>query len=61
MSEFLELAHDGIITQTGEAILFRFEENRVWISKSLIADYGDVFVEVERWFVEEEELEEYEL
>lgn len=61
MSEWIELSHDGIVAQTSQAILFRFEENTVWISKSLIKEYEYNSVTVKYWFAEEEELEEYEL
>ena len=53
----MELVHDGIQHETDSALLFLFDEENVWIPKSLVEEYDDDTVEVEDWFVEENDLE----
>jgi hypothetical protein len=55
----LELTHDGIIRETDDAVLFNFDESKIWIPKSIIKDYDDLVIEVPNWFVEKAELEGY--
>ena len=58
---FIALAHDGVLRETEDAVLFLFDEEEVWIPLKLIDEYDDENeVVVPRWFIEQEGLEAYE-
>lgn len=54
------LQHNGILHNTGKAMLFQFErDHRVWIPASLCGDVTMTHVEVARWFAERQHLMQY--
>lgn len=50
------LDHLGILAETDKATLFEFDEEPVWIAKSLIEYDDETTVEVPRWLAEEKSL-----
>ena len=61
-TEYVEIYYDECIVETEDAVLLETAEGNKWIPKSCIRDEKDIhypsylFVEVERWFAEKEEL-----
>lgn len=47
---------DGVITETGKAVLFDIEGDEIWIPKSLFEYVEEDEIEVSSWFAEEEGL-----
>lgn len=50
------LDHEGVKYETDKAKLYYFDEEEVWIAKSMIAYDDDHTVEVPRWLAEEKGL-----
>ena len=62
MDSYVDIHHDGIITTTDMARLFRVDDEEIWIPNSLIEYYdedlhdGHGIVTIPAWFAEKEEL-----
>jgi len=54
------LVHNGIQFETDKEILFIFEDNPVWVPKSIIEyfDYSEIDIPI--WFVRQHNLVDYE-
>ena len=58
--EIMIITHDGIKYESAKAVLFIFDDENVWIPKTVITEYDDTTVNVQQWFAEKEGLEVYE-
>ena len=66
--EYVEIFYDECLKETEEAVLLNFDTEKVfndatkWIPKSCIKDESlidynsEMYIEIERWFAEKEEL-----
>jgi hypothetical protein len=66
MHDTIDLKYDEIMAQTERAILFRFDNEEVWLPRSQIEDPNELDdcggeVSVQYWIVKEKELEGYEV
>lgn len=61
MSNYITIQHDEIKVddENHKSILFIFDDEEVWIPRSIIEDYDDSVVEVQEWFAIKFELEGY--
>ena len=56
----VELIHDGEEHETEEAVLLNFEDEKIWVPKSIILFLDDSLVDLPEWFVKKHDLEDYE-
>ena len=58
MTTYCEIVYDEIVLDRDDlgAILFRIDDEEIWVPRSLISELGDQSFEVPEWFATKEEL-----
>lgn len=55
------LVHDGVVDTSEKAVQFKFDEEDVWIPKSLLKKWDEKYCRPARWKAEELGIECYEV
>ena len=55
----MDLMYDEVVVEKEHAKLIDFDGMRMWIPKSVIVGMDKESIEIQEWFVKENDLEEY--